>query len=251
MNELFNKASIARPFKRLGQTISAIIPRHCLFCLEKTQSHFDICHHCYNSLAINAPCCQRCASPVAAAIHSDITLCGNCLSHDYQYDRVHSPYLYCEEIRYLIRKLKYQNKIHYAEVLADLFTNKAAGITNFQLPQVIIPMPMHPRRLRQRGFNQAMELGRAIANRYQLPLNYTSLIRHRHTDIQAGLAASERQKNVRHAFKLIKPVNYDHVVLIDDVMTTGSTVNEAAKVLKKHGIPQVDVWTIARAGLKN
>jgi len=180
----------------------------------------------------------------------DIVLCGNCLSHHFHYDRVYSPFIYLEEMRYLIKKFKYQKKIHYAKVLSQLFIQKSSHINDFQLPQAIIPMPMHTKRLKQRGFNQALELSRFFASRYELPLNYTSLIRSRHTHLQAGMTAVERQKNVRQAFMIKEPVKHEHIALIDDVMTTGSTVNEAAKTLKKSGVKKVDVWIIARAGIK-
>ncbi len=231
------------------------MPRHCLFCLEKTHTHTDLCHHCINKLNLNQPCCQRCASPLEqAAITStkqEVMLCGNCLSHHFHYDRVYSPFTYSEEMRYLIKKMKYQKKIHFAHTLATLFVQKNHIIKDFQLPQAIIPMPMHSKRLRQRGFNQALELSRFFASHYTLPLDYTSLIRSRHTDLQAGMTAIERQKNVQKAFKMAAPLKYDHIALIDDVMTTGSTVNEAAKILKKIGIKKVDIWIIARAGLEN
>ncbi|MCW8930582.1 MAG: ComF family protein [Gammaproteobacteria bacterium] len=235
--------------------MSHLLPKHCLFCLEKTQSHFDLCDHCIKSLTLNNHCCQRCASPLEASLfiarERNITLCGNCLSHHYHYDRVYSPFVYSEEMRYLIKKLKYQKKIHFAQALAKLFLQKIHDTNDFQLPQTIIPMPMHPKRLRQRGFNQALELSRFFASHYKLPLNYTSLIRSRYTDLQAGMNAIERQKNVQKAFLVKKPINYEHIALIDDVMTTGSTVNEAAKILKQSGIKKVDIWIIARAGLEN
>lgn len=175
-----------------------------------------------------------------------VKFCGDCLSHLFYYDRVYSPFLYSEEMQYLIKKLKYQKKIHYANIIAQLFIQKIKHLNDFQLPQAIIPMPMHYKRFKQRGFNQALELSRLFASHYQLPLNYSSLIRHRHTELQAGMNAIKRQKNVRHAFSMTRPVQYEHIALIDDVMTTGSTVNEAAKILKKNGIKQVDVWIMAR-----
>ena len=177
-----------------------------------------------------------------------IPLCGNCLSHHYCYDQVYSPFIYSEEMRYLIKKMKYQKKIHFANILAQLFIQKIDQFNDFQLPQVIIPIPMHTERLKQRGFNQALELSRFFASHYQLPLNYSGLIRSRHTNLQAGMTAKQRQKNVRQAFMLKEPIEYTHIALIDDVMTTGSTVNEAAKILKKNGVNKVDVWSIARAG---
>lgn len=226
-----------------------MVPRHCLFCLEKTLGHSDLCQSCIDSLALNHNCCQRCATPMEQTLKRDIYLCGNCLSHHYHYDRVYSPYLYSEAISYLIRKFKYQKKVHYAKVLATLFIQQAEYLHDFQQPQAIIPIPMHNKRLRQRGYNQALELSRSLASRYRLPLLYSSLVRTRHTSLQAGLIATERQKNVQQAFAIKKLIGYEHIALVDDVMTTGSTANEVAKVLKKSGIKRVDVWTIARAGM--
>lgn len=152
---------------------------------------------------------------------------------------------------YLIKKLKYQQKIHFASILSTLFIKKINNLKNFQLPQAIIPIPMHSKRLKSRGFNQALELARIFASHYQIPLNYSCFIRHRYTDLQAEMNASKRQKNVQHAFLLKKPLPYSHIALVDDVMTTGSTVNEAARELKKSGVKRVDVWTIARAAFKS
>lgn len=152
---------------------------------------------------------------------------------------------------YLIKKLKYQQKIHYANILATLFMQQIDTLNNTQLPQAFIPIPMHRQRLKSRGFNQALEIARIFASHYRIPLNYTHFIRHRYTDLQAEMSASKRQKNVQHAFLLNKTIPYTHIALIDDVMTTGSTVNEAARILKKSGVERVDVWTIARAAFKN
>ncbi len=183
--------------------------------------------------------------------NNQIILCGNCLSHHFYYDRVYSPYIYSEEMRYLIKKMKYQKKIHFAHTLSKLFIQKANTINDFQLPQALLPMPMHKRRLRQRGFNQALELSRTLASHYQLPLNYSYLLRDKYTELQAGMNAIERKKNVQNAFHLKGSMHYDHIALVDDVMTTGSTVNEAAKALKQSGIKKVDIWIIARAGFEN
>jgi ComF family protein len=227
-----------------------IVPRHCLFCLEKTCNSIELCQHCIDLLSLNNHCCQRCASPMEQVVNQQIVLCGNCLSHHYYYDKVYSPYVYSEDIRYLITKLKYQKKIHYANILSALFLQQIPNIKDFQLPEIFIAMPMHNTRLRQRGFNQALEISRHLSGHYQLPLDHSSLYRRRYTNLQAGLIATDRQKNVINAFAMKKTLAYEHIALIDDVMTTGSTVNEAAKVLKKSGIKQVDVWSIARAGLK-
>lgn len=243
----------------LFNLLDSFMPRHCLFCLEKTQNSTNLCISCLDTLTLNSSCCRRCASPMEYTSRPHKLLCGNCLSHQYYYDKVYSPYTYSHDIRYLITNLKYHKKIHFAKILAELFTRQAdfsaakntTETTACQLPQLIIPMPMHTKRLRARGYNQALEISRFLASYYQLPLDYQHFVRTRYTQLQAGLAASERQKNVANAFTLKKPLVYNHIALIDDVMTTGSTVNEAAKVLKKNGIKQVDIWTIARAGVKH
>lgn len=182
-------------------------------------------------------------------------LCGHCLSHHSFYDKVYSPYRYTEDIRYLITKLKYQKKIHFAKTLAELFIKQNHNNKDFQQPQLILPMPMHVRRLRERGYNQALELSRFFASFYSLPLDYSSIVRSRYTELQAGLAATDRQKNVANAFTIKKPLDYKHIALVDDVMTTGSSANEVAKLLKissqNKGVMRIDVWTIARAGIKH
>jgi len=230
--------------------LSEIIPRHCLFCLQKTQNAFDLCAACIADLSINNHCCQRCALPLEHDSGQMIYMCGHCLSHRYYYDQVISPFGYVDDMAYLIKKLKYHQKIHYADLLAKLFIAQVKTMHNFQLPQIIMPIPMHQQRLKHRGYNQALELARIFSSYYQLPLNFSALIRSRYTHFQAEMSGSKRQQNVKNAFIIKKEIQYTHIALIDDVMTTGSTVNEVAKVLKQVGVKKVDIWTIARAGWK-
>ncbi len=231
----------------LADVLSVLLPQHCLFCRVKTTNQFAICKDCLADLPSNFSHCERCSLPLeASAEYTGPRLCGNCQSHRYYYDLVYSPFLYSDGIRYLIRQLKYHQKLHYSAVLATLFTEAMTDKLN--LPQLFIPMPMHPDRLRQRGFNQALELTRRLCSHYPSPMNGQSLVRTRNTELQAGLDKKQRQKNVRHAFTLVKGIQFQHVALVDDVMTTGSTVNEAARILKAAGIRQVDIWCLARAG---
>jgi ComF family protein len=234
----------------LSQSLSFLLPQYCLFCREKTTNHFTICTNCIAALPKNISHCYRCSLPLEQSEYSGQRLCGNCLSHRYYYDQVYSPFLYSEGIRYLISQFKYHHKLHYSAVLTKLFTEASTRQDSFKLPQVFLPMPMHRIRMRQRGFNQALELARLLSRYFQIPMDCRSLLRIRNTDLQASLNRKERQKNVRQAFGLAKPLQYQHVALIDDVMTTGCTVNEAAHVLKTAGIRQVDIWCIARASLK-
>ncbi len=241
---------LQQSLSKLSRVIDSLIPRHCLFCLEQTSGNNDLCPHCRTHIQHNKLACQRCALPLST---SDSSICGNCLSHQYYYNQVYSPFIYTDAIRYLIRQLKYHNKIHYAQTLARLFIQSSTQFQDFQLPEVLIPMPMHTQRLQQRGYNQALELARFFAAHFQLQLDYKSLLRTRPTLLQAGLNAKERQKNVKNAFNINKHAHISrlsgiqHIALIDDVMTTGSTLNEAAKILRQSGIKRVDAWIIARA----
>jgi ComF family protein len=241
---------IDKSIQYLNNSCSFMVAKHCLFCLEKTQNSLDLCTACMNQLAVNDYHCIQCATPLMndSLSNTKTTHCGRCLSqsHSLYYDQVYAPLLYSTEMSYLIKQMKYQKKIYLAQVLCQLFIHHKQ--INTFTPELLIPIPMHPRRLRQRGFNQALELGRILASYYQLPINYEHFIRHRYTRLQVSMNAHERQKNLDQAFLLKKPITYQHVVLIDDVMTTGSTVNEAAKTLKKNGIQRVDVWIMARAG---
>lgn len=108
-------------------------------------------------------------------------------------------------------------------------------------------MPLHPKRYRERGFNQSIEIARHLARRFDIPLDLYSAVRSQDTLHQAGLPAKQRLKNMRGAFRLQKTLQADHVAIVDDVMTTGATVSALAGVLKQAGVGRVDVWVCARA----
>jgi ComF family protein len=145
----------------------------------------------------------------------------------------------------LITQLKFSNKLIYAKILAELFINHLSYL-NEPLPQCIIPVPLHRSRLRERGFNQALELAKPIAKRLAIPLDFKSCTRVIATKAQSQILASERKKNIKNAFVIKQNFQYQHVAIVDDVMTTGSTVAELSKTLRKHGVKQIDIWCMAR-----
>jgi ComF family protein len=112
---------------------------------------------------------------------------------------------------------------------------------------VIIPVPLHKKRIRQRGFNQALEIARPIAKGLDIPILGNVIQRTKYTQAQSLLSAVERRKNLRRSFAVVKPITADHIVLLDDVVTTGTTVYELAILLKKQGVKTVGVWAVARA----
>jgi ComF family protein len=113
-------------------------------------------------------------------------------------------------------------------------------------PGLIIPVPLHRRRLRERGYNQALEVARAVSTALAIPIDTASCIRALHTNAQVGLDDRERRRNVRGAFAVLRPPAAPHVAILDDVVTTGSTVTELSRVLRRAGVKRVDVWAVAR-----
>ena len=121
-------------------------------------------------------------------------------------------------------------------------------INDVEIPDAIVPVPLSSKRLRQRGFNQSIEIARPLAQRWAIPVDTGSVKRIRNTQPQTGLDRKQRRKNIRGAFEIVRNPDVQHVAIIDDVVTTTSTVNELSRVLKTAGVKRVDVWSIARAG---
>ena len=145
----------------------------------------------------------------------------------------------------MIPQLKFNAKLAQVKVLANLMVLRKPVLTT--LPDCIMPVPLHRQRLRQRGFNQAVELARPLARELNLPLDLSSCFRVRATLPQTGMKAAQRRRNLRGVFQFSNDKNYRYVVLFDDVMTTGATLNEIAQLLKRNGVQRVEVWSLARA----
>lgn len=130
------------------------------------------------------------------------------------------------------------------ELLAEMITT--TWYKNKPLPSTIIPVPLHPKRFKERGFNQALELARPISTLLKIPIDALSCQRIKHTAAQATLSGVERQKNVKNSFKISKQLTAQHIAIIDDVITTGHTIREFCHTLKHHGAKIIDVWCCAR-----
>ncbi|WP_227869301.1 ComF family protein [Nitrosospira lacus] len=143
----------------------------------------------------------------------------------------------------LVHSLKYQANLSMAPVLADLLLTR---IDKSPIPDFIVPMPLHPVRLRERGFNQALEIGRKLSKQCGSPLLPGACQRIKNTPSQAGLPWKEREKNIRGVFTCETDLTGKHIAILDDVMTTGATLNELAKTLRKHGAVRVSGWVVAR-----
>lgn len=221
-----------------------LIPPRCILCGQPGFADLDLCLACFDDLPGNHNCCYRCG------VHFEISLdgpqlCGRCLKKNPSFDETCAPYLYNDSLRYLITQLKFHQHYKHARLLGTLLARHLAETTEF--PECLIPVPLHRNRYQQRGFNQSIEIARHLSRQLSIPLDLKSCIRNRDTSHQTGLPAKQRRKNMRKAFSVINPLPYQHIAIIDDVMTTGATASALAETLKKHGVSRVDVWVCARA----
>jgi ComF family protein len=171
-------------------------------------------------------------------------ICGACLTKPPAFTRTIAALRYTFPVDAMIHALKYQTNLAIAPILANLLITRL--IATERMPDIIIPMPLHRVRLRERGFNQAMEISRYISKHMRIVLLPDSCQRIKHTPPQTGLPWKDRQKNIRKAFSCKIDLSGKHVALVDDVMTTGATLNELAKVLRKQGATEISNWVIAR-----
>ncbi len=220
-----------------------ILPSRCVLCQSPGHADLDICQSCYQSLPFIQHACVQCALPLEAETRTD-SLCGYCLNHPPVFDRSLSLLRYENKAVQLVTRYKFHNRLSYSKLLAELLLSK---LINIEKPDCIVAVPLHSKRLYERGFNQSHELAKIISKKLKIPLVSEMVFRIRETEQQTGLDAKQRRRNIRGAFAVPNPIEHKHVALIDDVVTTGSTVNELARVLKKSGVHMVSVWSIARA----
>jgi ComF family protein len=189
--------------------------------------------------------CKRCAQPFPNAASNH--LCEACLKRPPRFSKVHAASLYQGSTRDAIQRLKYRDQITLAQPLGRHLGHLIVTAKNGFSPDRIVPVPLHPARLRTRGFNQALEVARPIAQQLAVPLDTTLLERIRKTPQQQGLSATERRSNLRNAFALTARAEKLRILLIDDVMTTGETVRECSRTLLAGNVEEVQVAVVGRA----
>lgn len=227
-----------------------VYPNVCLCCNDKGENGLDLCSRCYTRLPSIQNACDICAIPLAQNDSEDNMphICGACTQHSFNFDHAHAPFLYEDFVRTAVHQFKFNHKLHYGKLLGQLLAQQIA-LQNISIPEVLIPVPLHKKRLQKRGFNQALEISHVLAKQFDSFVSKNSIKRVCETKAQMELPAKKRRANVKNAFVLQSAANLagiKHAVIIDDVMTTGSTVNEVAKCLKEAGVKRVDVWCVAR-----
>lgn len=230
-----------------------IYPKVCLHCKDVGHNGMDLCERCYQRLPWVEYACQHCALPLP---NRNSNTCGACTNRDLHFDYASTPFQFDGFIRDAIYQFKFNHKLNQGKLLAQLLLQHIEGM-QLEIPDLIIPVPLHKKRMRQRGYNQALEIARIVnkglanegARGGSSKLDYAAVFRNRDTSVQMELPAKQRHKNVKGAFSIKDDssiINNKHVCIIDDVMTTGNTVNEVAKCLRKAGAERVGVWCIAR-----
>jgi ComF family protein len=249
MKQLINKWLINNQLLNISHLKQVIFRQNCVLCdacidASVANTH-AVCRACLNDLPWHPKTsCPQCG------LASGGQLCGSCISSPPDFDATHAAFLYAFPIDAMMLRYKYGNSLNLGDTFAMFLTEKVLLEGHTQNIDLIIPMPMHPQRLKERGFNQALEIAKVLTKNRKEKLDYKRVIRQTLTPPQASLALKERVKNIKGAFKVngdrLNQFQGKRIAIVDDVMTTGASLNELAKTLKKAGATHVECWVIAR-----
>lgn len=213
----------------MKKIINQLLPASCLYCHEILMQSGLICHDCQAEL----PWQQSTIPPMT--LYGDLAI---------------SPVLFRYEppIDHFISLLKFHHQLIYARLFSQCFITRLQN-KGIILPECLLPVPLHDRRLRERGFNQALEIAKPIAKNLKIPLANDLCRRIKSTQPQINLSAKQRMNNIKNAFAIYKIPHVKHVAILDDVVTTGSTVYALIQLLKNHGVEKVEVWCVAKTNI--
>lgn len=228
--------------------VQQMLPPVCVLCGAAGQvPDLDLCAGCEADLPRNVCACPGCGEHLVGITDSPRPLCGACLRKRPRYDATFCAWRYAYPVDHLVRALKYDGAIVLSRVLAALLAGVLKATHPGPWPDCIVPMPLHPERFRSRGYNQSIELGQVVERQLGVPLRTDLVERIRATREQAALSRKERRRNVRGAFA-VRSRPPARIAVLDDVITTGSSMNEVARVLKRAGAVHIEAWALARAG---
>lgn len=234
----------------VAQLIDGLVPRYCLLCGLVTTAA-QLCAGCRGDLPRTGPCCNLCALPLPAyVVAAGQPRCGRCLLRPPPWDAVVAALPYRFPADRLVCRFKFNRDLCCGAVLAQELLAEIRS-RGEPLPEAVVPVPLHRSRYLARTFNQAELLARAVARGLCLPVHSRLLLRRRRTRAQSGLDAAARKRNIRGAFavqaRTRRPPLARHIALVDDVLTTGVTLAECARTLKRAGVVRITVWVAARA----
>lgn len=212
----------------------------CLACGCELDSAESLCDCCGQRLYRVPHPCLYCGQPNPV----NGGLCPACLLNPPRWQRMIAPLQYRDLTRDYLQQLKYSEALHLAKTLCrQCFEPFRHGAPR---PEALLPVPLHRNRLLERGYNQADEIARLWSREFGIPMDRKALTRLRATPTQSGLSADQREENVRRAFAYHPLRDYRHVAIVDDIVTTGSTVGEITRTLHRAGVEYVEVWALAR-----
>lgn len=213
----------------------------CLLCQVTCSER--LCSDCHKDLPwLGESCCENCSEPLVSG-----KICGSCIKSKPAFDHCLSLFHYSGTVEWMIKHLKFHHGLIHGAVLGKLMADFLPHREQFCRPDVILPVPLHLSRLKSRGYNQAYELARPIGRKLGVDISISAVERVLATSEQSGLPSRLRRKNVANAFKVKEDFSDMCVAIVDDVMTTGATVNAIAYELKKAKAQRVVVWSVARS----
>ena len=230
-----------------------VFKESCLLCAQNFAINSESTHPSIH--AVCKPCLAELpwhpkASCPQCGLSSDGNVCGSCLNSPPDFDATKAIFLYAYPINAMMQRYKYGNNLNLSDTFGQFLAEKINAENCLANIDLIIPMPMHPQRLKERGFNQALEIAKVLdellIKNLKEKLDYKSVTRQTLTPPQASLPLKERVKNIKGAFKVNADLGGKRIAIVDDVMTTGASLNELAKSLKKSGASHVECWVIAR-----
>lgn len=236
--DAINRLNPAKLYRWAKKTLPRLLATPCYLCAGLAAQDTGLCAGCHAELPWIGCACLRCGEALPTN-----TVCGRCLRQPPAFDSVLAPLYFKDPISRMIHAFKFQGDLTTGRLLAGLLAN---AINNAK-PDILLPVPLHPRRLRQRGFNQSLEIARHLGRVHQIPVMPKLLRRIRNTPPQHTQTAAHRRMNIRGAFRVTEELAGAHIAVVDDVLTTGHTAAEIAQVLKRTGAKQVDIWVVARA----
>lgn len=229
--------------KSLAASISEMLPASCLLCgatAEVGRNATQLCAACVADMPALGDVCRICAEPLS----SISVVCHHCEEQTPAFESVKAAFRYAWPINLLITAFKFDGQYLVGDTLAKLMSKRlAGGNVNVDL---IVPTPLHPERLAQRGYNQAEVLASALGGQFDIDLDSQLVIRTVNTEAQSGKNRRQRLENLSKAFEVTRPLNGERIALVDDVLTTGVTADRIARVLLKAGASSVQVLVLAR-----
>ncbi len=218
---------------------SWFLPQHCFLC--RSPSPLLLCRPCLKDLPYHLPnpyICTRCGQFLSDNV------CSHCRSDPPTFHRLQTLFKYEHPIDQLIHAAKYQRNLGILKLLAQLM---ACRFSIHHYPEVLIPVPLHLSRLRERGYNQSLELAKILSQYTGIPVDYRVVSRTKNTKPQVALSYQDRLNNLKEAFEITRTsLNWQHIILIDDVLTTGTTLNELTQIFLNAKVSTVEVWCCAR-----